>query len=118
MRYATLKNYNFPSKDVAEARKSALRSLKAVVFLGNVSGRDGICKSTIRVFPNVVIGRGEVYTKQYLKKDKVYAVDNYVGSPYDSIGFFGLDAGKTTDSHYIGGKFKYSLQGIYDEDWT
>jgi hypothetical protein len=48
-------------------------------------------------------------SKTYLKKGKTYAINNYVGSSADGEGYYGVDAGKTIEGFYIGGKTTYTL---------
>lgn len=120
MRYAVLsqKGSGASVQETAEARASALKALKAVLFIANVSGRDGEVDARIRHLSNTRLGKGNLCSADYLKDGAVFSVYNYPGSPANHIGFYGIDAGKTTDDHYMGGKFLFSLWPVYPNDWT
>ena len=118
MRYAVLRDEDAPVDEIAAARESALKSLKALLLIANISGRDEVVDARIRYLDNVRIGPGNYYPGPYLKKGADLAVDNYSGSPADAIGFMGEDAGKIIDGTYYGGEFKYSLGPQNPEDWT
>lgn len=53
-----------------------------------------------------------------MKANRTYSINNYVGSPSDKIGFYGVDAGKIINGVHYGGSYKYSLQPTKIRDWT
>jgi AraC-like DNA-binding protein len=107
MRYAVLKNSNAPAKEIEAARKSALKSLKAMLILSNISGRDKTIDSKIRHLTNTRDDGGNQSSKEYLKKDAVYAIDNYPGSPNDKTVLYGKE-----------GLNRFTLGPINQNDWT
>ena len=54
----------------------------------------------------------------FLKWGKQLAVDTYGGSSADGEGFFGVDANKTVDGNFYGGRFRYSFGPVHKNDWT
>ena len=119
MRYSVTKaDPKASAQEIAAARASALRSLKTVLLIANISGRDGDVDARIRHLNNIRIGNGNRNSQEYLKPGAVFAIDNYVGSPNDHIGFTGLNAGKENDDHFCGGTYYYSLGAINPNDWT
>ena len=103
MRYAVLKDEGAPSKEISKARASAIKSLKSVLFIANISGRDGVVDARIRHLENTREGDANYAVDEYLKEDAYFALDNYAGSPADSIGAY---------------NDKFSLGVINPEDWT
>jgi hypothetical protein len=87
MRYASLKREKATDDKIALARSSAIKSLKAVLLIANVAGRNKTVDAKMRRYNS---SRVEVWlSADYLKKDKIYNIDNYQGSPADGAGFFG-----------------------------
>ena len=117
MRYSVLKESKASVDEISKARKSALRSLKAVLLLGNIPGRTGTVDSKIRHLENTMLGDGNSYSEEYLKEGADFAIDNYPGSPADEIGCFGKDAQKTVNGYRVAGELKYSYDPINQEDW-
>ena len=113
-----MKNSDATDEVIAEARKTALMSLKAVLLIANISGRSEVVDAKLRHLDNTRTGEGNYYTKDYLKKDADFALDNYAGNPSDIIGFCGEDADKTVDGAYYGGEEKISLGPVKSDDWT
>ena len=110
MRYASLKRDQVGTQaEIQQARKSALRSLKAVLLISNVSGRKGRVNAKIRHLNNTRTQEGAFYEPEFLKKGKQDRRDVYPGRPADGIGFFGLDAGKVVEDDTRDGHFRYSL---------
>ena len=107
MRYAVLKNSNASEKEIEAARKSALRSLKAMLILSNIAGRDKTIDTKIRHLTNTRDDGGNQSSKEYLKKDAVYAIDNYPGSPNDKTVLYGKE-----------GLNRFTLGPINQNDWT
>lgn len=102
MRYASLKRQSVAKDKIAEARISAIKSLKAVLMIANVAGRNKSVDAKIR---RANSSRNWPFlSADYLKKDQVYNVDNYAGSPADGVGFFGQGAGSIIDGAYKGGR--------------
>lgn len=48
MRYSSLKSINSSQSEITRARASALKSLKAVLMISNVAGRDAVVDAKIR----------------------------------------------------------------------
>ena len=118
MRYAVLKKDGAPADQVAAAKTSAFKSLKAVLLLANISGRTAVVNSKIRYLTNTFTGPGNKYSELYLRYGAVAALDNYVGSPADHMGTFGVDAGTDTPKYgHIGGVKRFTLEGINPADW-
>ena len=88
MRYFSLKKHNSSSEsEIQRARSSAIQSLKAVLMIANVAGRNATVDAKLRRYNS---SRQEPFlSKDYLKKGKQYQVENYPGSPADGVGFFG-----------------------------
>jgi len=90
--------------------------LKAVLLISNVAGRNKTVDAKLRRYNS---SRLEPFlSADYLKKDKIYNVDNYPGSPADGIGFFGEFAGSTINDAFIGGSQKYTNKPVDPDDWT
>ena len=106
MRYAVLKRTNAPKKEIEAARKSALKSLKAMLILANISGRDKTIDTKIRHLTNTRADGGNQSSKEYLKKDAELAIDNYPGSPNDKVAFYSKE-----------GFNKFTLGPINADDW-
>jgi hypothetical protein len=118
MRYAVLKKEGATADQIAAARANALKSLKAVLMLANISGRTAVVNSKIHYLTNTFTGPGNKYSAKYLKYGAVAALDNYVGSPADHMGTFGIDAGTDTPEYgHIGGVKRFTLEGINPGDW-
>ena len=71
MKYSVLKRLKPQSHDaINDARESALKTLKAVLLIANVPGRNGTVEARIRRFNS---SRDEPFlSKEYLKKGKQY----------------------------------------------
>lgn len=79
MRYFSLKSSNSSQSEVTRARASALKSLKAVLMISNVAGRDAVVDAKIRRYNS---SRQEPFlSKEYLKYEKEFKIKNYPGSP-------------------------------------
>ncbi len=78
-------------------------------MISNVASRNKTVDATLRHLNNTLVQDGYLLSKTYLKKGKTYAINNYVGSPADGEGYYGVDAGKTIEGFYIGGKTTYTL---------
>jgi hypothetical protein len=116
MKYASMKRNQAPQADIQKARSRAIRSLKAVLMNAHVSGRNGSVDAKIRRFNS---SRNEVYlSKDYLKKDKMFSIDSYPGSPADGVGFFGEKAGTVVDGSFEGGTERYTYKPLNPDDWT
>ena len=119
MKYASMKRSGkYTKEEIASARSSALRSLRAVLLISNVSGRKGVVEAKIRHLNNTRVGEGAFYMPEFLKKGRQLAKDIYPGRPADGIGLFGPDAGRVTDGDFRSGQYKYSLLPINESDWT
>jgi hypothetical protein len=88
------------------------------LLIANIASRNITIDARIRHFINTRTGPGEKLSSEFLKKDKAFSVDEYVGSPADGAGFYGIDAGKTIDGASDGGKSKFSFQSIEPNDWS
>lgn len=122
MHYAVLKRENNVSKEtLAKVRARALKSLKAVLLLANISGREKTIDAKLRYLTSIRIGDGNKNSTEYLKKGAAYAVDDFSGAPSDRKTYTGIQANTTMEHEdyngYIGGAYKYSLEGIHKEDW-
>lgn len=116
MKYASLKQNKAQEADIELARTDAIKSLKAVLMVANVAGRNGTVDAKIRRFNS---SRNQVYlSPEYLKKDKQFNIDNYPGSPADGVGFFGQFAGNVIDDAYEGGAQTYTFKPLKPDDWT
>lgn len=71
--------------------------------------RDTTLDAKLRHYTNTRAGKGETLSQEYLKQEKPFSVDTYVGSGADGEGFFGVDAGKTVDGAFYGGSTKYTF---------
>lgn len=108
----------FSDQTVAESRTSALRSLKAVLMISNVASRNTTVDARIRHFNNTRTGDGAKMSREFLKKGRVYSVDNFNGNSMAGVGFFGNDAGKTIDNLSYGGKQVYTYLPNQPDDWS
>lgn len=61
MRYSIARDHKLPDADIAQARSSALRSLKAVLMISNVAGRNKTIEAKIRHLVNTAAGQGAFY---------------------------------------------------------
>ena len=61
MRYSVMKKQNGTQEEIKTARTSALRSLKAVLMIANVSGRNLTIPAKIRHLNNTKVGEGAFY---------------------------------------------------------
>lgn len=118
MRLGALRDNKYPKDQIALARDSALYSLKAILLISNIAGRNTTIDAKIRHFINTRAGRGQKLSSEFLIKGNPFAVDEYVGSAVDGEGFFGIDANKNIDGSYYGGQFKYSFSGISNQAWS
>jgi len=68
MKYSVLKKNKAPEDKISLAKQDALKSLKAVLLVANVAGRNGTVDAKIRRYNCSFL---EVYlSKDYLKKGK------------------------------------------------
>lgn len=118
MRYSWMKYMSYDAASLAEARESALTSLKAVLMISNVPSRDTVINARIRHFNNTRDGDGTRMSREFLKKGATYSVDNYVGNSMDGLGFFGVSAGKTINGLSYGGKQVYTYAPTSPDDWS
>jgi hypothetical protein len=101
MRYASLKKAKASQEAIIKARSSALKSLKAVLMISNVAGRDGTVQARIRRYNS---SRQEPFlSKEYVKVGGDASIRNYPGSLAAGVGMFGEGAGKIVDGAYEGG---------------
>lgn len=63
MKYSVLKQNRADAETISKARTRALNSLKAVLLIANVAGRQGSLKAKIRHLNNTRIGNGVNYRK-------------------------------------------------------
>lgn len=119
MHYATIKNDETISQEKLEITKNrALRSLKSVLLLSNIAGRENTVDAKLRFLTSSRTGAGNKLSKEYLKKGAIYGIDNFSGSPVEKQTYTGTDANTIQEGgNYIGGIYKYSLEGINKEDW-
>ena len=117
MKYSVLREKKADPAVVAKARERALKSLKAVLLISNVAGREGRIPAKIRHLNNTRSRLGPKYSKEYLLKGKYNIRDIYSGIPADGNGLYGNDAGKVVDGEYISGRFKYSMLPLNKNDW-
>lgn len=67
MRYSVIKQSQAKPEDIDSARKSALRSLKAVLLAANIPMRDAEINAKIRHYDNTRAGSGEKLSAAFLK---------------------------------------------------
>lgn len=118
MRYSAVQDLKYSDQSIADARASALKSLKAVLMISNVPSRNMTINARIRHFNNTRVGDGTRMSAEFLKKGATYAVDTYAGSSMDGVGFYGSDAGKTIDGLRYGGNKVYTYLPFNNEDWS
>lgn len=108
----------YSSESIADARTSALKSLKAVLMISNVPSRNTTIDARIRHFNNTRVYDGTRMSAEFLKQGATYAVDVFPGNSMEGVGFYGNDAGQTINGLRYGGKETYTYLPFIADDWS
>ena len=81
LRYASGKRLSWDKEKLKEVRRVALRSLKAVIMMYYVHGRDKVVDARIHHRFNSYTEDAAFFSPEFLKKGKPYAINNYPGNP-------------------------------------